>query len=183
MTEIWKDIETKDIPIGNYQISNLGRVKSLKRKVSHKAGSKRTIPERMMTQHITRRYVSVHLRAGGNSTYRVHRLVALAFIPNPENKPQVNHIDGNIQNNFVTNLEWVTASENIKHAIQTGLINHNSIRGTRGTKAKLNDWQVRIIRRMKGDMSNTKIGEYFNVTQGTISAIQLGNTWKHLLTN
>lgn len=67
-------------------------------------------------------YVSVTLNNNGLKKYfKVHRLVAMTFIPNPENKPQVNHIDGNKSNNSVYNLEWVTNSENVKHAVKTGL--------------------------------------------------------------
>jgi hypothetical protein len=66
------------------------------------------------------RNVSVHVD-GKLKTVRAHRLIAIAFIPNPEGKPEVNHIDGNRENNSVTNLEWVTRSENCMHAIRTGL--------------------------------------------------------------
>jgi len=57
----------------------------------------------------------------------IHRLVAQAFIPNPLGKPEVNHIDGVKSNNHVSNLEWVTCSENIRHAIDTGLIQHEKV--------------------------------------------------------
>lgn len=65
-------------------------------------------------------YMCLRVRPCGKR-YKVHRIVAMAFIPNPENKPQVNHIDGNKQNNHVSNLEWATAKENIKHAWKSGL--------------------------------------------------------------
>jgi hypothetical protein len=67
-------------------------------------------------------YLSVSLNTNGYRKYmKVHRIVALNYLSNPDNKPQVNHIDGNKQNNDVSNLEWVTGSENIKHAIKAGL--------------------------------------------------------------
>lgn len=124
MKEEWKDIKNYE---GLYQISNLGRVKSLvgwngKRYISRervleptKRNDKRTTYQRAI--------VSL-TKDGKKKDYRVHRLVAEAFIPNPQNKPQVNHIDGNPLNNNVSNLEWVTDKENKLHAIDNELIIH-----------------------------------------------------------
>lgn len=75
-------------------------------------------------------YLSVHLFNGKD--FKIHRLVAKTFIPNPNNLPQVNHIDGNKKNNSVDNLEWVSRSGNVRHAYDTGLINSTNI--SRGLK-------------------------------------------------
>jgi hypothetical protein len=70
----------------------------------------------------TKGYIKVSLNKNKyKREFCLHRLVAMTFLPNPENKPQVNHIDGNKENNSLSNLEWVTGSENIKHAVKTGL--------------------------------------------------------------
>lgn len=74
----------------------------------------------------------------------VHRLVAEAFIPNPTNKPQVNHKDGNKHNNHLTNLEWVTQSENMKHAFEFGLEKHE-MKGKHHTKESKNKMRKKII--------------------------------------
>ena len=100
MDEIWCDIDGYE---GLYQISNKGRVKSLYK------GSERILK----LWDNGRGYLRVYLTKENTSKYiRVHRLVARAFIPNPENKPQVNHKDENKLNNCVENLEWSTAKEN-----------------------------------------------------------------------
>lgn len=111
MEELWKDI---DGWTGKYQISNLGRVKTL--------NYKRTKKEKIMTG-ITdiRGYKSISFREGGAGSkqkhFLIHRLVAKKFVPNPDNKPFVNHIDGDRSNNAAKNLEWVTRSENEMHKI------------------------------------------------------------------
>ena len=123
--EIWKDIKGYE---ELYQISNYGRVKSLKRKSAFYCGLRKEYLERPIKEKIlsfsksNRGYLQVSLTKSGKCrTYTIHRLVAQAFIPNLENKEQVNHIDGNKNNNCIDNLEWVTISENNKHAFDTGL--------------------------------------------------------------
>lgn len=124
MEEIWKDIQGYE---GLYQVSNMGRVKSLERfRYAKTIGEKdwvAPVNERILKPGICRGYCQVVLNKNGTkSRFQVHRLVATAFIPNPENKSQVNHINGNKVDNRLENLEWVTPSENQIHAIKTGLV-------------------------------------------------------------
>ncbi len=114
MQEIWKDISNTN---NNYQVSNLGRIRSKYNKYSHKIEENYNILKPYKTK---KGYLLVDIK-DLNKTKQIHRLVAQSFIPNPENKPQVNHIDGNKQNNNVSNLEWCTNKENIIHAIQNGM--------------------------------------------------------------
>lgn len=122
--EIWKDIpEFENI----YQISNCGRVKRLQRLdkyIRKDTGVEciRPVDETLLKVIESSEYYEVDLTYSNIHRYaRVHRLVAEAFIPNPDNLPQVNHIDGNKHNNHVSNLEWCTSEFNIQHAIQTGI--------------------------------------------------------------
>ena len=105
---------------GLYEISSNGDVKSLARKSKNNKNKNEII----LSKHKNKiGYIHVGLtnEIGIRKNYDMHRLVAEAFIPNPENKPQVNHIDGDKQNNNVSNLEWCTCSQNIKHAYKLNL--------------------------------------------------------------
>ena len=110
MTEIWKPVVGY---LGFYEVSNLGRVKSLKDNL----GRDRELI--LKPQKNQNGYFIIDLK---RSTKLLHRIVAEAFIPNPENKPQVNHKDSNRGNYQISNLEWVTASENIQHGYKYGNI-------------------------------------------------------------
>lgn len=108
--------------------------------------------------------------------FSIHRLVALAFIPNPENKTQVNHIDGNKLNNHVSNLEWVTNQENHNHKMKNGL-NVNKKLEEHGC-AKLSNEQALYIKKSKE--KNSDLAKRFNVSPLTISNIKRGISWKGL---
>lgn len=130
MEEIWKDY------IYNYQVSNLGNFRN-------------KVNNRLLKQRVSETgYYVICISLGSRNnkkTIRVHKAIAEAFIPNPENKPQVNHIDGNKLNNCVNNLEWVTASENIQHAFDNGL--NKPKRGYEHSSSKLTKEDVLFIRK------------------------------------
>ena len=122
MEEIWKDIEGYD---GRYSVSNLGSVRSNSHTFNYFWRGKwitKTTRTKILRPGVGGGYLFVILTHNKKSkSCSVHRLVASAFLPNPESLPFVNHIDGNKFNNIVTNLEWCTAEYNAKHAIQLGL--------------------------------------------------------------
>ena len=121
MQEIWLPVCHETFS-EHYLVSNKGRVKSLYKSLGSVKNSSDGNEFISLINH-SEGYKCVALSHNGmTKRFFVHRLVAEAFIPNPNNLPQVNHIDGNKQNNCVSNLEWCTARENIRHAIDTGLI-------------------------------------------------------------
>lgn len=116
-------------------------------------------------------------KCGLQVTRKVHRVVAEHFIPNPENKPQVNHINGIKADNRIENLEWCTAKENVQHSmlLKTYLL------GTQRFNAKLNNNDVADIRRLHTEgVAGNKIARIYNVTPGTIRAAVNRKTWKHV---
>lgn len=108
---------------GFYEININGEVRSLERNVLHNNRFRKIVSKQIETRIDRAGYLTVRLSKDGKSyTKSIHRLIANAFISNPNALPIVNHIDGNKLNNSIDNLEWVIHSENIKHAYNNGLI-------------------------------------------------------------
>lgn len=124
--------------------------------------------------------MNVLCKDGENKTCKVHRLVAKAFVPNPDNKKCVNHIDGNKENNEVSNLEWVTKGENNKHAFDTGLSSMDHLTGEKHPNSKLTKDDVRAIRILykRGNHTYRSLGKKYGVDKALIGRIIKKSIWK-----
>lgn len=157
MEEIWKDVVGYE---QYFRVSNLGRV-----------WSKRTNKILKTVAH-PNGYCVFCTRFGGRNSpavmLRVHRLVAEAFIGNPQNKPFVNHKDGVKTNNVAENLEWVTKQENVRHAWDNGLA--KAMFGERNPNCKISDNQAIEVKNLyaTGNFSHRKLGEIYSVSHHTI---------------
>ena len=135
--EIWKDIIGYE---GLYQISNCGNVKSLLFGPKNRNTTKHK-PQLLKQSLSSTGYSHVQLYKDGISkTINVHRMVAIAFLPNPDGKPEINHIDANRSNNNVNNLEWVTHIDNLKHAVKLGNRRPPSPKGS--TKGRTHKYSI-----------------------------------------
>ena len=167
--EQWRDIRNYE---GLYQVSNYGRIKSFRRNE----------PMIFVRHKDSRNYFSLGLKKCGvkTKTIKAHQLVALTFIPNPESKPQVNHIDGKKWNNRVGNLEWVTSAENIKHAYDSGFYKV----GAEHPLAKFTEEQVRYIREVciPGDreFGMSALAKKLGVSVSAIEGVYKRETYKNV---
>ena len=172
-----KDIT--DFP--GYCVDDSGVVISKSRKIFRSDGRSYIVDERVLKPtYAGRGYQMICLRKDGKSYHQyVHRLVALLFVQNPENKSVVNHIDGNKDNNNASNLEWCDYSENNQHAYDTGLRK----RGSDHYISKLTEEDVRIIKHKYfiDGYSRPEIYKMFPyVCRGSIHCILKNKSWKHI---
>lgn len=176
MEKIWKPIPGYSL----YKISNYGDIKTY----NWKNKGKEKIMKPALDQGGYYRTMLKRDCDGKIHTVKLHRLVAITFIANPENKPQVNHINGIRNDNRACNLEWCTAKENIKHSFKIGL---SSNKGEKNPCASLTDEQVKEIlsnyqfgKKSKSGMTKKELAEKYNTTFHVIKRLVQKKTWKHL---
>lgn len=160
--EVWKDVKNYN---GDYQVSNLGNVRSF---VKYKVGGR--ILKKTIGSH---GYYTSSLRC---KNILIHRLVAESFVDNKLNLPCVNHKNGIKTDNRLSNLEWCTYSDNNKHAFDTGL----KKKGKSLYNSKLTKEKVIEIRKLKGVLTQTEIAKKFNVSVSLISAVMNNKKWAYV---
>jgi len=175
--EIWKSVLGHE---GFYSVSNRKRVKSLYRNIVKADGKKYTHLEKILSIKISKQgYNQLKIRdENGRKTVKLYRLVAEAFIPNPDNKPCVNHINGIKTDDRVENLEWTTYSENAQHAWDTGL-NTRRI-GELNKSSKLKENQVLEILKNNRKLTRIELSKEYNVSKTLIDKIVQRKVWQHL---
>lgn len=175
LEEQWRPLPSDD----KYLVSTWGNV-LIKNYKCHK-GEGRTVPAAIRLIEGTGTtwdgYQSTMIRG---KCKLIHQLVGETFIPNPIGYRQINHKDGDKANNYFENLEWSSQSYNCIHSYTIGTNPVEKKRGVLNGRAKLDDLQVRVIKTLYPKISQVKLGRYFNVSQGMISAIVRGANWTHV---
>jgi hypothetical protein len=161
MTEVWVDIQGYE---GRYEVSNTGKVRKL-------YGNKKELKPELHDKKYYRFSLSLY---GIQTHKKTHRLVAEHFIPNPHDKPEINHIDCDKLNNHVSNIEWCTRKENMEHASKEKRLSKE------GGAKKLTVIDVKEIRKNPKNFSQYKLAEKYRVTTSNINSVVNRRTWKHI---
>lgn len=172
--EIWKDIVGYE---GFYQVSNQGRVKSLSRLVDNHSGFKKVLKEKILKPTISKTgyFVLSFKKENKKKTFKLHRLVAFAFIPLIEGKNYVNHINGIKLDNSIENLEWCTIKENNNHAVINNL--RNDI-GIDNLNSKLKKEDVLFIR--ESELKSKELALIFDIHESTVCKARKKITYKNI---
>lgn len=164
---------------GHYEVSNLGSIKGLERKVEHR-GRLITIPEKIKVLQMgtTGYYIIMLYKKKAGKVLKVHRLVAAAFKDNPLNMPIVNHIDSNKLNNHIDNLEWCSARENLVHSYRFG--GRKPVAGEKVFTASLTPELIHQIKSLRGQYSERKMAKFLGVGRMAVHGVLSGQTWKNI---
>ena len=157
---------------GIYKASGRGRIKSVDRRLSLRDGRSRWVKGKVLkpSPHSSGYLVLSLCKDGVETSVLAHRIIAEVFLPNPDNKPEVNHKDGNKHNNAVANLEWVTHLENEEHAKTAGL----KASGSRCWKCTLHESEIKgVLRRIAAGERQCDIADDLQV-----SRVVINNIWK-----
>ncbi len=175
--EIWKNIPKFN---NEYQISNQGRIKSVHAIILRSNGTTHTRVSKVLKPSIDHGYLKGAVCVNKRMIpYKIHRLVAEAFVDGYGLTKEVNHIDGNKLNNNASNLEWVSRSENMLHAVSTGLL--PVTRGSQRSQAKMNEADVVLLKKMMVQGVRRKdICEKLNISIHMYKDVQRGKSWRHV---
>jgi hypothetical protein len=165
---------------GLYDVSTFGRVRSYYKPFGRGSLTPTPVIKKQTVCKVGKGYYVLTLaKDGKKTTHLVHRLVAGAFLPNPENKPHVNHKDGeHTLDNKIDNLEWATVKENADHAWENGLTNN---RGSNNGMSRLDEAGIcEIHTLLKTGMNQREVAEKVGVSRPLVSMISTGKRWKHV---
>lgn len=177
---IWKSVVGFE---GLYEVSSCGVVRSVPRIINYADGRKYTYPSKVLSHNINKTNSAhlVHLYKNSKRTAKtVHRLVMEAHCPNTDySKAEINHKDGNRNNNTVDNLEWCSRLENMQHGFSTGLINNT---GSNHGNSIYNEAQIAHVKRLlNSGLSASHVAILSGVKKGTVEQVRQGKQWKHVI--
>jgi len=187
MNNIWEPVYEYE---GLYEVSRFGDVIGIDRTVIRKTTLKNglyveqelKIKGRILKPDISNQgYYMVSLFKNGKSTrFYVHRLVGVAFVDNPNNLPQINHLDSDRLNNFYQNLEWSTQKQNMQHCVKMGRHKPSYCKGEQCGNSKLTEKQVLEMRSLHYKVSYRNLAKMFGVSDVTVHRILKRRIWKHI---